>query len=180
MTDAMVQLHGVRLAGSARLKYDPDVSGANIKRTVHLAIATITICLLVTATQAQSSNFKLSFRVSFPFTVGNTTLAAGEYEVTQPARFVLELRKLHGETAVFQNVKPAHSRNEADGRMRIIFHRYGSEYFLASVSEGSWRSTYDLRRSNQEERLADKNRLLQPQVVRVLTNGTVEVATVGQ
>jgi hypothetical protein len=180
VTDAMVQLHGVRIAGLSRLKYDPDVSGANMKRTSHLAIATITICLLATATQAQSSDLRLSFRVSFPFTVGNTTLAAGEYEVTQPARFVLELRKLHGQTPIFQNVRRAHSRNKADGRMRIIFHRYGSEYFLASVSDGSWQLTYDLRRSSKEERLAGKNRLLQPQVVSVLTDGTVEMANIGQ
>jgi hypothetical protein len=151
-----------------------------MKRIMHLAVATIVIGLITTATHAQSGNLKLIFRVPFPFTVEKTTLAAGEYEVTQPARFVLELRKLDGQTAVFQTVHPAQSRNEADGRMRIIFHRYGSEYFLASVSEGSWQSTYDLRRSNKEERLADKNRLLQPQDVSVLTNGTVEVANVGQ
>jgi hypothetical protein len=53
-------------------------------------------------------------------------------------------------------------------------------YFLAAISDGSWQSTYDLRRSNKEERLTDKNPVPQLQVVSVLANGTVEAADLGQ
>jgi len=147
---------------------------------MHLAVATIVIGLITTATHAQSGNLKLIFRVPFPFTVEKTTLAAGEYEVTQPGRFVLQLRNLHSQEAAFQNVRPAHSRKEADERMRLTFHRYGSEYFLASVSDGSWQSTYDLRQSKEEERLAGASPVPQLKVVSVLANGTVQVAVMGR
>jgi len=152
---------------------------------MHLAVATVVIGLITTATHAQSGNLKLIFRVPFPFTVEKTTLAAGEYEVTQPGRFVLQLRNLHSQEAAFQNVRPAHSRpahsrKEADERMRLTFHRYGSEYFLASVSDGSWQSTYDLRQSKEEERLAGASPVPQLKVVSVLANGTVQVAVMGR
>lgn len=151
-----------------------------MKRIMHLAVATLAICLITTATHAQSGNLKLHFRVPFPFTTQNTTFAAGEYEVTQPGRFVLELRNLHGKAAAFQDVRPAHSRREADGRMRLVFRRYGSEYFLSAISDGSWQSTYDLRRSNKEERLRGTSLTPQLQVFSVLANGTVELANVVQ
>src|SRR5882757_8870522 len=115
-----------------------------MKRITHLAVAIIAICLITTATHAQSTNLKLRFRVPFPFTVENTTFAAGEYEVTQPERFVLALRNVEDQASAFEPVKPDRSRKEADGRGRAIFHRYGTVYFLAAISDGSWQSTYDL------------------------------------
>ena len=46
----------------------------------------IAICLITSASQAQSGSLKVRFHVPFPFTVENKTLAAGEYEVTQGSR----------------------------------------------------------------------------------------------
>jgi hypothetical protein len=150
-----------------------------MKRITRLAVAIIAICLITTTTHAQSGNLKLRFRVPFPFTVENTTFAAGEYEVTQPERFLLALRNVEDQASAFEPVQPARSRKEADGRGRAIFHRYGTVYFLAAISDGSWQSTYDLRRSKKEERLTDKDPTPQLQVVGVLANGTVERANVG-
>jgi hypothetical protein len=141
---------------------------------MQLAVATIAICLVTTAAHAQTGNLKLTFRVPFPFTAGDRTFAAGEYEVTQPQHSVLALRNADDHAAAFQNVRPARSRKEADGRVRAIFHRYGTAYFLAAISDGSWQSTYDLRRSDKEERLTDKTPRPQLQVVSVLFNGTIE------
>ncbi len=151
-----------------------------MKRILSLAAATIAICLMTTATQAQTDNLKLRFRVPFPFTVENATFAAGEYEITQPARLVLELRNIQSQAAAFEHVQPAGSRKEADGRLRLIFHRYGGEYFLAAVSDGSWQSTYDLWLSKEEKRLADASPMPHLKVVGVLANGTVQAADVGR
>lgn len=63
-------------------------------RNLSLAVTIIAICLITTATHAQSGNLVLRFRVPFPFTVENTTFAAGQYEVTQPGRFILALRNV--------------------------------------------------------------------------------------
>jgi hypothetical protein len=102
------------------------------------------------------------------------------YEVTQPARLVLELRNLQNQAAAFEHVQPAHSQKDANGRMRLIFHRYGSEYFLAAVSDGSWQSTYDLRSSKEEKQLANATPMPHLKVVSVLANGTIQAADVGR
>jgi hypothetical protein len=147
------------------------------KRNVTVTI--IAICLITAAAHAQSRNLVLRFRVPFPFTVKNTTFAAGEYEVTQPGQFVLTLRNVENQASVFAHVLPAGSKKEADGRARAVFHRFGGAYFLATISDGSRQATYDLDRSNKEKVLADKIPARRPEVVSVLTNGTV-VTDVGR
>jgi hypothetical protein len=111
-----------------------------MKRITHLAVAIIAICLITTATHAQSTNLKLRFRVPFPFTVENTTFAAGEYEVTQPERFVLALRNVEDQASAFQPVKPDRSRKKRMGGKSHLPQLW-LVYFLAAISDGSWQST---------------------------------------
>ena len=146
-----------------------------MKCKLNLVATMIAICLITTATHAQSGNLRIRFRVPFPFTVENKTLAAGEYEVTQPAQFMLGLRNVENQTFVFEHVQPAGSRKEADVRAKAVFHRYGESYFLTAISDGSWQSTYDFDRSNKEVQLIAKDPTRQPQVVSVLSNGTADI-----
>ena len=170
---AKVQPHGVRIARLAELKNNPRPKELIMKRLLYLAAAAIAICVLSTTTYAQSGNLKLRFQAPFPFTVENTTFAAGDYEVTDPSRLILELRNLKDQTASFQHVQPARSYKEADGRMRLIFHRYGSDYFLAVISDGSPAATFDLRPSEQEKQLANASPKPQLRIVTVLADGTI-------
>jgi len=149
-----------------------------MKRFLCLAAATIAICLIATATNAQSS-LRLRFQVPFPFTVENASFPAGEYEVTMPANKILELRNLTDQAAAFEPALPARWK-EADGRGKVVFHRYGSEYFLSVVSDGSRQSTYRFHMSKEERRIADASPRPQPKVVSVLVNGTVQTANAGQ
>ena len=151
-----------------------------MRRILLLTAATFAICLMTTASHAQAEHLKLRFRVPFPFTVENTTFAAGEYEVTAPAHLILEVRNVGSQAAAFEHAQAARSKKEADGRVRVIFNRYGGEYFLATVSDGSWASTYDLRESKQEKRLADASPRPQLKVVSVLANSTVQPASDGR
>ena len=139
----------------------------------------IAICLIAIATHAQSG-LKVRFYAPFPFTVENMTFAAGEYEVTQPGQFILALRNIESQVSVFEHVLPAASRKKADGRGRAVFHRYGGAYFLVAISDGSPQSTYDLDRSRKEVQLADQSPTQQPEVVSVLSNGTIVSADIGK
>jgi hypothetical protein len=150
-----------------------------MKRFLCLAAATIAICLIATATIAQSS-LRLRFQVPFPFTIENASFSAGEYEVTMPANKILELRNLKDQTSRFEPALRAHAEEDADGRVRLIFHRYGSEYFLSVVSDGSRQSTYRFHMSKEERLIADASPRPQPKVVSVLVNGTVQTANAGQ
>ena len=146
----------------------------------NVVVTIIAICLIGTATQAQSRYLVLRFRVPFPFTVENKTFAAGEYEVTQPTQFMLAMRNVKGQASAFEHVQPAGSSKEVDGRARAIFHRYGQAYFLAAISDGSWQSTYDFDRSNKEAELIAKDPTRQLEVVTVLSNGTVVTTQIGR
>ena len=144
------------------------------------AATIIAICLITAAAHAQSRILVLRFRVPFPFTVKNTTFAAGEYEVTQPGQFILALRNVENQVSTFEHVTPAGSKKEAGARAIAVFHRYGGAYFLATISDGSWQATYDLERSNKEKMLTDKIPAGQPEVVRIFSNGTIVAADIGR
>jgi hypothetical protein len=126
-----------------------------MKRILSVTAATIAICFITTAVYAQSSSLRLRFHVPFAFSAKNKTYPAGEYEITQPAHFFLAVRNLENLTSVFEPVYPAQSRTEGNGRVRLVFHRYDNEYFLAFVSDGSRESTYDFRVSKEETQLAN-------------------------
>ena len=96
-----------------------------------------------------------------------------------PARMMLELRNLKGQAASFEHALPASSK-EADGSVKVVFHRYGSEYFLSLVSAGSWLSTYRVQMSKEEMRIADASPRPQLKVASVLANGTVQTANADQ
>ena len=151
-----------------------------MKRILSVTAATLAICLIATAAYAQSSNLRLRFHVPFAFSAKNQTFPAGEYEVTKSARFILNVRNLGNQTSVFEPVLPAQSRKEGNGRVRLVFHRYDNQYFLAFVSDGSWESTYDFQTSKEETQLANASPSKQLKVVSVLVNGTVQTAAVGQ
>jgi hypothetical protein len=151
-----------------------------MKCTRNLTVTILAICLITTATYAQSHSLVLRFRVPFPFTVKNTTFAAGEYEVTQPGNFVLVFRNLKSQASAFEHVHPANFRKEPDKRSKAVFHRYGRTYFLAAISDGTLPSTYDLDRSNQEEELTNKNPARPVEAVSVLSSGTVVAADIGR
>src|ERR1700750_1810580 len=121
-----------RLTGKAQIL--PVLQGANMKRLLSIAAMFMATCLGSIAINAQSGSVMLHFQTPFAFTVENATFEAGDYEVTEPTHLILELRNLRDQKAAFEHVLPAGSKKEADGRMRLIFHRYGKEYFLAVVS----------------------------------------------
>ena len=138
------------------------------------------LCLITTATHAQRSSgpVVLRFRVPFPFTVDNKTFAAGEYEVRQPSQFILSVRNVENQASALERVEPAGSK--ADGRAKSVFHRYGGAYFLAAISDGSWQSTYDFGRSNEEKELAANSPTRQPEAVSVLSKPTPVTADIGR
>ena len=147
-----------------------------MKRVLCFAATVLAISFMTTTTSAQSGSLKLRFDVPFAFTVENATFSAGQYEVTQPARWILMVRNINTQSSGFEHARVAHSFKEADGRVRMVFHRYGNVYFLVEVRDGSIDSTYDLRESNEEKRLADVRPRPQLKVVSLLANGTIQAS----
>ena len=126
-----------------------------MKHILYFAVATIAICLMTPAAHAQRSDLDLRFHAPFPFSVGNNTFAAGDYMITRQAHLTLNFFNQENHTAVLVNVLSASSHNYTNGHARIVFHCYGSQYFLAIVSEGSRDSTFGVYTSKEETQLAN-------------------------
>jgi hypothetical protein len=98
-----------------------------------LSLAMSLAVLMSAAAQAQTTHLKIA--LPFEFTAGNVQLPAGEYEVTAvgpwggPTLSVHNVNSNAGTLVVSTSClsqKPA-----ADAK--LVFHRYGQQYFLAEV-----------------------------------------------
>ena len=96
----------------------------------------ITICLLFTAVAlfAQTENHRLmTVKVPFSFSVQDHSLPAGEYNIftVLPER-AIRITSTDGRHSAIVNTLPNYASSVSENS-RLIFHRYGDDYFLAQV-----------------------------------------------
>jgi hypothetical protein len=97
----------------------------------------ITICLMLSAAtlfaQLTPSERLMKVNVPFAFGVEDRSLPPGEYTVftVTPERSI-RLVSADGKHSVVINTLPNYA-NEPSTNSRLVFHKYGSEYFLAQV-----------------------------------------------
>jgi len=97
----------------------------------------ITICLLLTAVtlfaQTTPSQRLMTVNVPFAFAVENHSLPAGEYLVltVTPERSI-RIVSTDGKHSAIVNTLPNYASSPSE-KSRLVFHRYGDEYFLAQV-----------------------------------------------
>jgi hypothetical protein len=122
-------------------------------------IATIAARLfLASVSRASAQDERVRAQVPFAFTVGQTTLPSGTYEVT----------RVHAQTNVVMIRSALHTvilmadtgdRSDLDATTRLEFHRYADNYFLRGVV---FEGTLDLALpETAAERLAAEQRRAQ-------------------
>lgn len=92
----------------------------------------MTIAAMASA-RAQSSTIRAD--IPFDFNIGGETLPAGTYTIgrlSSGAAETLLIRNRAGEARAIQFTSPVQAR-VAPAQAKLIFHRYGSSYFLAEV-----------------------------------------------
>jgi len=151
-----------------------------MKRTLSLSAVALAFFLIAPTMYGQTSHLRLRFHVPFSFSINNQTFTPGDYEITQQSLFMLKVANLKSNDSAFESVYPAQSRNEVNGQMRLVFHRYDNQYFLTAVSDGSWESTYDFKISTDEKQSGQANPRKPMTTVRIDPEGTVLVAGRGQ
>ena len=152
-----------------------------MKRTLSLAAMTLAVFLVAPKMYGQTNrHLRLRFHVPFSVSVNNETFTPGEYEVTQESVLLLKVANLKSNDSAYEAVNPAQSRKEGNGQVRLVFHRYGSRYFLAAVSDGSWESTYDFKTSADEKQLAPTSTREPMMTVSIDQEGSVPVAASSQ
>src|SRR5215831_15020218 len=106
----------------------------------------ITICLLLTAAgfaQMRSGQQLMKVNIPFAFGVQDQSLPAGQYLVftVTPERSI-RIVSADGKHSAIVNTLPNYAK-EPSSNSRLVFHRYGSEYFLAEV----WTAGQDVARN---------------------------------
>src|SRR3974390_2089805 len=93
------------------------------------AIALLTLASVATCTGAIAQQPELKANIPFDFTVGNTWMPAGEYTITTPTQMVLQFRSA-GHVASIVGIE---SHYESNAGRRLVFDKYGDQYFLHKV-----------------------------------------------
>ena len=101
---------------------------------------------------AQIAN-SLSFRTTFPFTVNNTKMAAGTYEVRQNGQGVLKISDSSGAHSVLVEYTPM-TADTPHASSDVTFNRYGGAEFLNMLWVGGQRFGMQLQQGNLEKKLA--------------------------
>ena len=106
----------------------------------------ITICLLFTAAmfaQVTSSQQLMKVNIPFAFGVQDQSLPAGQYlVVTVTPERSIRIVSSDGKRSAIVNTLPNYAK-EPSSNSRLVFHRYGNEYFLAEV----WTAGQDVARN---------------------------------
>jgi hypothetical protein len=121
----------------------------------------VTLALATTAITAKGQGQSVTANVPFDFIVGDKVLAAGEYRlgIASGTAFVAV------EGSRERAVRLTNVMSQKSDKTALVFHRYGSTYFLAEVWEGQLGISRQLLKSHQES-------VLEKEAARIARNGT--------
>ena len=129
-----------------------------MKKHVYTIIAMIVLggSMAVVANAQTSGSTRLTANVPFEFNAGGQTLPAGEYTIVQvnPAsdRAVMQLRTKDGRQTAMIQMGPVIGK--AENSSRLIFHRYGDQYYFAEAWIEGETSGLQAPKPRAERRLA--------------------------
>jgi len=129
------------------------VKGENMKKnilkgfTMLMLLVAVALATAVVSANAQSTAVKAN--IPFEFIVADKMLPAGTYSVTtvNAARDALRIQSADGKNSAMRLSGPTEQKNKS--RARMVFHRYGHNYFLAEVWNGE-STGRELAKSKQE------------------------------
>ena len=119
-----------------------------MKRIATLVL--FTIVALVTAGGARAQAHSVRARVPFAFTAGNDPLPPGNYEITTSSSGVIEIRNRDNSVAVLTTT--TYNSKELRNGAKLVFSRYGSQFFLSEILCAYAPLNVSLPSSNQEKR----------------------------
>jgi hypothetical protein len=120
-----------------------------MKRTI--ATAFLAVATMFTFGNALAQNSAVQVTVPFNFAVGNTVLPSGTYIVnSESPQQVLIRNKDHWKLASMVLTNQGDPQYAGEGK--LVFNRYGNEYFLSEIRCPSAAIIADLPTSKREER----------------------------
>jgi hypothetical protein len=122
------------MAGKA--EKEQEMSNQIVKSLMMLTLVVgLTLAAAVTSANGQSTSVLVTADIPFDFIVADKTLPAGEYTVRMATTNGVKISSRDGESSAMRlshlAVETSKKRNA-----RIVFHRYGQQYFLAEIWSG--------------------------------------------
>lgn len=112
--------------------------------------------LLLTGVLSTYAQTTLKADVPFAFTVGQTEMQAGPYEISRLSPQVITIRDADTGKAILSLVDNERSHSK-DGSPKLVFRKYGSKYFLSQVSRGNGNDVMELPTSKLEREMQVAN-----------------------
>ena len=106
-----------------------------MKKTYTMIALMVLVGSMAVAAQAQTGRAQLVASIPFQFNVGNQSMPAGEYTVSQinpqSGHAVLQLRAKDGSRTVL--IQMNNVIGKATERAQLVFNRLGSEYYFSQA-----------------------------------------------
>jgi hypothetical protein len=118
-----------------------------------IAMLGLFFVLAVASVRAQSS-VKIRANIPFDFTAGTAKLKAGKYTIQRSSGKILALRAVNETKDVFVLVQYTVQRTDSDRNGKLVFHRYGNDYFLTETWTSGEPIGNGLNESAAERRVA--------------------------
>ena len=122
----------------------------------HNGLRLLTLIVLLAAASASAQTSLITINIPFDFNLGNISLPAGEYQVdkTDLGNQLVFSRK--GSPGVLVSSNNAETF-AASSRTKLVFHRYGTTYFLYQLWVEGQSQGQQLRLTRLEKEVASKD-----------------------
>lgn len=146
-----------------------------MKKTIFSILATLTLLVPMAIIGFAGLSGRVKANVPFNFMVGDKEFKAGKYTVGQITSGrtgdILMIRSEDNKDVANFNVNNTQGKGEP--RARLIFHRYGNQYFLAKIFDSESNDGAALLKSKSEREASKKRDVItqnaaEPEVVTVI------------
>ena len=102
-----------------------------ITATALFLFAALVTAALAPGAGAMAQGRAVRATVPFDFTVGGKLLSAGNYEISKPSTGIIEVQNRDSHAAILTTANNDSHESRSGGK--LIFTRYGNQYFLSEV-----------------------------------------------
>jgi len=134
-----------------------------MKSNIYGAFMIIALALIVSIPIAQAEA-RINAQVPFDFNLDQKSAPAGGYEISSLNNSVLVLRNLDTREARLV-IKPMHVQVSQTPNAKLVFHKYGDQYFLVEIWDGQGNIGIAFPESKREKELQAANSVAPQQVV---------------
>jgi hypothetical protein len=152
------------------------IKEVRMRRAWLVAVGTMIVLLFGTVTaQYAQSTYRLQGNIPFNFRVGDKSFSSGEYLVESTNYVVKIVGKENGEGGYLLTVPGKDVRLSDMSEGKLIFNKYGDQYFLSKVVNPSYASELTIRKSKAEKE-AEREVTKNPEVSSAPNDRTVSIA----